>query len=58
MSKKVSGEVVLKREITLNDIATMIEDLQADIRLSLLNDEEIILKLENLNSSSDVRDYE
>lgn len=57
MSETKSGNKVV-RELTLNDLATMIEDLQADIRLSLLNDEEILTKLDNLNSSADGRDYE
>lgn len=56
MSESKSGKIV--KELTLNDLATMIEDLQADLRLSLLNDEEIITKLDNINSSSNDGEYE
>lgn len=44
--KSLNGKPV--KELTLNDLATLIEDVQADLKIVLENQEEIKEKLVNL----------
>lgn len=43
-------KVIAGRELTLGDLATILGDIQGDLRLILLNQDEILTKIDNINT--------